>query len=165
MASLLAGIVMVGLAAVPVTETGEMRTLEGEVPPLSEGEDALEVPEAPFEGAGFAEAQAPNLTCGVSVVFLEENELRAFQETGELPTPQLHCDQAATRLPGSIAAAYVQNQRLTAANWSFSLQLFAVSHPYALLGLPAIGFLLAGGIGLAAISLQRQLLRWLEEKE
>jgi hypothetical protein len=156
------GIVLAALASIPEVTLRETRDLQGQVPALAEGMDALEVPGATYEGMGFAEAKTEGLECGVSIVFLTELEWRQFQATGVLPTPQLHCGRATSRLPGSVAAVFVENQQLNASTWSFTLTLFEVSHPYAIYGLPAVALLLVGSLGLIVLLLQRALLKWVD---
>ncbi len=163
-ACLALGFGLTALAVVPEVMLRDSRHYEGQIGPFAEGRNALAVPGAVFGGLGFAEARADGLACGVGVVFLEDAEWHAFQETGALPGPQLHCDRRAIRLPGSIAAVLVENERQNASNWAFDLALFGVAHPYALYGLPAIGFLLVGGIGLPIALLQRLIPRWIERQ-
>ena len=163
-ACLLLGFGLTVLANVPEAMLRDTRHFEGPVAPFAEGQNALRVPNATFDGFGFAEARAEDLACGVGVVFLETAELRAFLDTGVLPIPQLHCDQSTARLPGSIAAVLVENGRQNASNWAFDLALFGVARPYALYGLPAFAFLLVGGIGLPIVLFQRLIPRWIERQ-
>lgn len=155
------GFALISVASIPAIAQRETRHFEGQVPAFAEDRDALPVPDAPFEGLGFAEATTPDLACGVGIVFLDEPEFVAFQATGLMAPPQLHCDRASVRLPGRIVAVFVENQRQAGANWSFNLTLFDVSYPYALVGLPAIGLLLVSGIGLPGLFLQWAIPRWM----
>ena len=161
-ACLVLGFVLTSVAAIPEVVLRDTRHFQGQVASFAEGRYALAVPEAAFAGVGFAEASTEGLECGVSIAFLTEAELRAFQNTGDVPPPQLHCGRTTARLPGSVAAVFVENQLQNASDWSFDLALFEVSYPYALLGLPAIGLLLAGGLGLPVLFLQRAIPRWVE---
>src|SRR3990172_30500 len=172
-ACLVIGIALISVASIPTIAMRETRHFEGQVMAFAQNRDALPVPGAPFDGLGFAEATTPELECGVGIVFLVEPEFVAFQATGLMPPPQLHCDRASARLPGRIVAVFVENQRQSSANWSFDLALFDVSYPYALVGLPAVGLLLVSGLGLPALFLQWAIPRWMgsvsgrdeEEKE
>lgn len=156
------GIALTILASITETRFFEMRTLQGTVPGLVEGPEAQPVPEAVYEGLGFAEARAGELECGVAVHFLTDAEARQYQMSGILPSPQLHCQRTAVILPGSIADVRVSNQRLNASAWAFQLDLFALSRPRNVLFLPAAAIMLVGGIGLTISFFQWALGRWLE---
>lgn len=160
-AFLVIGFALISLASIPAIGLRENRHFQGQVMPFAEDRDALSVPGAPFDGLGFADATTPGLDCGVGIVFLIESEFVAFQATGQMPPPQLHCDRTAARLPGRIVAVFVENQRQASANWSFDLALFDVDYPYVLAGLPAIGLLLVSGLGLPALFLQWAIPRWM----
>lgn len=155
---LIIGFVLVALANVTAVESTEERSLQGVAAPFS-----LEpVTEAVYEGFGFAQANALQVECGVSFRFLTDLQLQQYEQSGVLPQPQLHCQGVSATLPGSIAAVLVENQRINASLWDIQLVLVHVSRPYALIALPAIAFLLAGGLGFAAYALQWALIRWME---
>ena len=156
------GIVLTILASITETRFLETRTLQGTVPAFVEGPQAQPVPEATYEGLGFAEARAGELECGVALHFLTDAEARQYEASGILPSPQLHCQGTAAILPGTIADVRVSNQRLNASAWEFQLDLFALSRPQSALFLPASAFMLVGGIGLTISFFQWALGRWLE---
>lgn len=156
------GVVLTGLASLVETRFLETRAFQGTVPPLSEGREAVGVPEATYDGLGFGEARAAELECGVAVHFLTDAESRQYQASGTLPPPQLHCQRTTALLPGVVADVRIENQRLNASTWRFELDLFEVSPPRSYLFLPATAFMLVGGIGLAISFFQRALGRWLE---
>jgi hypothetical protein len=156
------GIVLTILASITETRFVETRDVQGTVPPLAEGLEAQQVPEAFYEGLGFAVARAGQFECGVAVHFLTDAEARQYQASGVLPSPQLHCQRGTATLPGSVADVRVTNQRLNASAWQFELDLFALTRPPSLLFLPATAFMLVGGIGLTISFFQWAIGRWLE---
>ncbi len=156
------GIALTILASIEETRFVETRTVEGTVPPFAEGPEAQQVPEAIYEGLGFAEARAGDLECGVAVHFLTDVEARQYKASGVLPSPQLHCQRDVAILSGSIADVRVTNQRLNASAWQFELDLFALSRPRSVLFLPATAVMLVGGIGLTISFFQWSVSRWLE---
>lgn len=159
---LMLGFILVILANLPETALRETRSLGGTVPAFAEDRGALEVPDASYYGFGYGEARASGLECGVGIIFLTDGAWRAFEATGDLPPPQLHCDQRVTILPESIVAVFVENQRENPSNWGFELRLFEVSRPYALWGLPAVVLFLTAAFGLPILFLRRAVPRWVE---
>lgn len=57
---------------------------------------------------------------------------------------------------------YVVNERQTVNNWTLEILLYEVRFPNVLFGIPAMVFVLVGGLGLSVMFLQRQLGRWIE---
>lgn len=159
---LVGGFVLTVVANIPDFAFHETRRFEGPIDPFADGPNALAVPEAAYSGMGYADARTTGLDCAVSVVFLTEDELRAFEQGSDLPPPQLHCQRAAARLPSSIAAIYVQNEGQDASVWSFELDIFAVSHPRAALGIPAVALLFVCALGIPILLFERVLPKWME---
>lgn len=161
---LLLGIALTIVTLVPEITLRETRHHEGQVPPLAEGQNALVVPGAAYEGTAFVEATTPGLECGVSIIFVTEPEWREFLETGDLPAPHLYCGQPRSRIAGSIAAVLVENQRAAPFNWSFDVALYDAAYPYAVYGLPAIALLLVGGVSLPVLLFQKVVSGWIEDQ-
>jgi hypothetical protein len=161
-ACLVGGFILTIIATVPEYTFRETRHHEGVVDPFTVGRNAAVVPDAAYDGMGFADATTPALDCAVSIVFLTDAERQAFEQGADLPPPQLHCQRTAARLPGAIVAAYVENQGANASSWSIDLDFFAVSHPRAVYGLPAIALFLVSALGVPILLLERVLPKWME---
>lgn len=133
--------------------------------PVLVGERTLLGPASPgtvlepldFPLAVFAEVDLTVQLCGVFFHLLNPIEVEAFNATGALPPPSLHCELTATTVGGDITYLVVDNERGTPSNYTLSFRLYLLSQPNRLFVIPSLLLAVGGSAILLAILLRRSV--------
>lgn len=158
---LVAGLLLIFLSVVPeVRPIGSVQFSDS----LAPGEVRNET----LNRTGFTYAEIAFDTpppCGVRVFVLDTRLALEYQASGQLPSPEtsLSCERTEDVHSDDISLVVFENVATVAQSFSIRFDLLLVSHPYALLALPAFVLFLLGAMVVVMEMIRGGLVRIVDE--
>ncbi len=147
------GLALAALAIVPDIEFVRSQTLQGSVP----SGDRLNV-SFPVE-LGLTELHLDVGNCTVFVTALDHFQWDRYMATGELPNPQLTCDNRNASFQYQLEGLVVENRGFSTEAYQIVANLYSVQATQAYLVVPALPLLVGGPTAIMLWSFRRAVAR------